>query len=360
MNLIHGGSFAERAMRAAAVGAASVMVVSLLGGSAGAAGSDALSAPPEVAGETVGPGARGEVVIGESEIEAARDDAVADPGDLNAAEQHAEDVLLDASERRGGSLDRESIDVVPLLGGDIVLAVPADIEVEKVAVNIEDGFVDVSASTSESEGPRAEGSGPGMAPYWGNDGDGQYVLTVSGMGDALFTWKREKLMNDGSTDYTWYSYKRKGDAHPFERTGPNARVAKLRVQSYPYDQIEDRLLNWVDWQPASDFHGNEGAPIAVSVGAPVAGAAITFADRDNYKVWRNAKNPGSYWIEMDQGYFIDGGSREAGYALAWKARQGTPGSQHDFQRVVFFYNSGDYTCDEYDRSDTCVANGSDH
>lgn len=316
---------------------------------------------PEIAGQTVGPGAEATLVIPESEIAEARSASVGDdPGELTRTEKHAEDVLLAASEREGGSLDEEAVDVVSLAGGDVVLAVPATLDVSKVTVNVNDGFVEVSADAAESEEVTAEGGGPGMSPYWTNDGDGQYVLTVKGMGDALFVWKREKLMNDGNSSYTWYSYKRKGDAHPFERTGPNAKVAKLRVQSYPYDSIEPGLVNWVDWEPASNFHGNEGSPITVSVSALAVGTSITFADRDDYKVWRNANNPGSYWIEMDQGAFLDGGSRSAGYAVAWKAKQGTPGSQHDFQRVVFFYDSGNYVCDQYDAGDTCTPNGVDH
>jgi hypothetical protein len=80
---------------------------------------------------------------------------------------------------------------------------------------------------------------------------------------------------------------------------------------------------------------------------------MSFQDRDEYSVWRNGNKPGSYWIEMDQGYFVDGGSRSIGYLVAWKAEQGTPGSQHDFQRVVFFYTGETYTCDQYDAGDTC-------
>lgn len=323
------------------------------------AGSEEAPQPsaPEIAGEVLGPGADATVVLDRATIREARADAASDR--LTNAEEKSRQVLLDASERAGGSLDEQAVDVVSLLGGDVVLAVPVDIDVTEITVDIDGGRVDVSALASQSSDAAASGGGPGMAPYWANDGDGQYVLTVTGLGDALFVWQRRKLMDDGDSRYTWYAYKRKGSAQPFTRSGPDARVETLRVQSYPYDSVQSGLLNWVDWDPAASFSGNEGTPLTVSVSVFGVGTSISFADRDKYTVWRNANNPGSYWIEMDQGYSIDTGSRAAGYALAWKATQGTSGSQHDFQRVVFYFNGDSYTCDQYDASDTCTPNGVD-
>lgn len=312
---------------------------------------------PRIAGEVLGPGADATVVLDARTIKEAREQGVA--GDLTDAEHRTREVLLDASERAGGSLDEHAVDVVSLLDGDVILAVPVDIDVTEITVEVDGGRVDVSALASPSADVVASGGGPGMAPYWANDGDGQYVLTVTGLGDALFVWQRRKLTDDGDSRYTWYAYKRKGSAQPFTRTGPDARVETLRVQSYPYDSIQSGLLNWVDWDPASSFSGNEGTPLTVSVSVFGVGTSISFADRDKYTVWRNANKPGSYWIEMDQGYTIDTGSRAAGYAVAWKATQGTSGSQHDFQRVVFYFNGDSYTCDQYDASDTCTPNGID-
>lgn len=339
-----------------------VAATGLVVGPAPHAGADSSGQPtPEIAGEVIGPGADATILVPEAEIDRARNEAADETeAELTNTEERAQDMLLDASERSGGTLTEDSVDAFSLVDGDVVVAMPVTIDIAQVKIDVDDGYVDVSVVANEVETPLAQGSGPGMAPFWGNDGDGDYALIVKGMGDALFKWERDVLRNDGSSAYTWYSYKRKGDAHPFERSGPNARVAKLRVQSYPYDQIEKGLLNWVDWEPASDFSGNEGAPVTLSVSALGIGTVVTFADRDKYKVWRNPNNPGSYWIEMDQGRFIDSGSRSAGYAVVWKAKQGTPGSQHDFQRVVFFYNSGDYYCDEYDAGDTCTPNGVDH
>jgi hypothetical protein len=312
---------------------------------------------PRIAGEVLGPGADATVVLDARTIKEAREQGVA--GDLTDAEHRTREVLLDASERAGGSLDEHAVDVVSLLDGDVILAVPLDIDVTEITVEVDGGRVDVSALASPTSDAVASGGGPGMAPYWANDGDGQYVLTVTGLGDALFVWQRRKLMDDGDSRYTWYAYKRKGSAQPFTRTGPDARVETLRVQSYPYDSIQSGLLNWVDWDPASSFSGNEGTPLTVSVSVLGVDTSISFADRDKYTVWRNANNPGSYWIEMDQGYTIDTGSRAAGYAVAWKATQGTSGSQHDFQRVVFYFNGDGYTCDQYAASDTCTPNGID-
>lgn len=316
------------------------------------------TAVPEINGTPVTEDAT--FVVTESQIKEAREEAVeaeADHG-LSPADQKLEDKLIDATEESGGTLDGDDVDVVPLLDGDVTLTVPVDVQIDKITVEMKDGKVGVSSSSSPTEGPDLETSGPGMAsPYWQGDGDGQYVLTVRGLGDGLFLWARNKLINDGSSSYTWYTYRRKGTAQPYERSGKNAMVQSMRIQNFPYDSAEKNLVNWNELDPASDFSGKCGGHVYTAE-VSVLGASIgrNFQDCDGYKVWRNANKPSSYWIEMDQGRIVNGGNREIGYTIAWKQKQGTAGSQHDFQRVEFTvpYSEGDtITCSHTDSNDTC-------
>ena len=208
-------------------------------------------------------------------------------------------------------------------------------------------------STKPGADPTAVASGPGLAPYWGGNGDGQYILTVRGIGNGLFTWSRSKLINDGNGKYDWFAYRRKGDAQPFDITGPNAFVETLRIQNFPFDSVEPNLVNWNEWSPASNFTGDCGSPMNVGVSVLGASVGTTFQDCDRYSMWRNANKPSSYWLEMDQGYVLRHGNREAAYALAWKQKQGTAASQHDLQKLVFHYNGNAYTCKHTDAGDTC-------
>ncbi len=263
--------------------------------------------------------------------------------------------LVDAVEADGGTIDDEAIDVVPLLDGDITLTVPVNVDVDKVNVDIDNGTVSVGALTSESDDPAITASGPGMAPTWSTPVDGQYVITVNGLGDALFTWSRVRLLNDGNSTYDWLAYKRRGDAHPVSKTGlPDPRVASLRIQNYPYDSVEPNLVNWNEWDPASNFSGQCDSHV-YNAGVTVLGAGfgLSFQDCDGYEVWRNANKPSSYWLQMDQGVVLHGGSRSIGYALAWKQKDGTAASQHDYQQVNFYWNSNDHNCSHTDAGATC-------
>lgn len=340
--------------------AAAVIAISLIAPAAPAQAADVEPTVPvdmTIGDVTVAPGVSETIVLDETEISTAREEAIeaAETG-LSVADTALRDQLVRESEEIGGTIDPASVDVVDLLDGDVVLAVPTTIEVEEIVVTVDGLSVEVEATANQIDEALATGGNPGSAPYWANNGDGSYKLVVSGWGDALFTWRRDKLMNDGSASYTWYAYRRKGDAHPYDRNlAPDARVSILRIQSYPYDSIEPGLVAWSDWEPSADFTGQCGGHVyEAGVNVPYAGITISFQDCDRYDVWRNVDKPGSYWIQMDQGAVINSGSRQIGYSVAWKAREGTAGSQHDFQRVKFYLSGSFETCDAYDASKTCA------
>ncbi|MGL5826853.1 MAG: hypothetical protein ACRCYU_18890 [Nocardioides sp.] len=309
---------------------------------------------PEIAGEPITGTAT--IVLNEKTIDAERVAAVASERarGLSVGDERKEDSLIAAVEKAGGTLDEDVIDVVPLLGGDVTLTVPVDVEIDKITLTLNKGLLTVDALSSPAETSAVEAAGPGMVPHWINDGDGAYVITISGWGDGLFTWARSKLADDGSAAYTWYAYKRKGDGHPFPRFGYDARVQRLRLQNFPFDSVEPNLVNWNEWDPAVSFSGQcDGGTYNVGISVFAAEFGTSFQDCDRYTVWRNANKPSSYWIEMDQGQVIHGGDREIGYAIAWKQKNGTAGSQHDFQRLVLRLHGVPIDCSHTDAGDTC-------
>lgn len=250
----------------------------------------------------------------------------------------------------------DSIDVVPLLDGDVQVAIPEGITVDTLTLEIANGEVEIQSRASSDASEAAVFSGPGMAD-WSYNGSGQYNVYVTSIGSSQFLWKRDKLSSDGSSTYDFYQYSRKAVGHPYPKSGAiDPRVKLLRVQSYPYDSIESGLVNWQDYEPAVSFTGNcDSSPFTASVSAPLFGLGYSFIDCDDYLVWRNFENPGSYHITMDQGAWVTSGDRQAAYTLSIKVKQGTAGSMHDFQRVIFTYQGSSHECSVYDAGKTCSA-----
>ncbi|MEI7033120.1 hypothetical protein [Streptomyces pratensis] len=259
---------------------------------------------------------------------------------------------------RGHSYRTEDVEVIPLLDGEVEAVLPKETSIDFLTVEVSDGDVTLESQVSNPDESDAEFAGPGMAD-WDNDGSGQYILRVPGVGEGHFTWKRNKLSSDGDNAYDWYQYSRWGVGKPANVNNyPDPYVKVLRVQSYPFDSIEPNLVTWEDIDPKTSFTGDcNGQPITVGVAAPVASIGYSFQDCDEYDVWYNSSKPGSQWIEMDQGLILTGGGedREAAYTHTIKVKQGTAGSMHDFQRVVFEDGFTDATssCEQYDASTTC-------
>ncbi|MEV8395571.1 MULTISPECIES: hypothetical protein [unclassified Streptomyces] len=275
-------------------------------------------------------------------------------GDEQAAKTDKREKFLSSSAKNHFSYTSEEVDVVSLLDGAVQVAIPADLTLDSVTVSLDEKEVNVEAAASNSGEDVPTLGGPGMGE-WENDGSGQYNIYVTGLGEAQFLWKREKATDDGSSVYDYYSYSRMGIARPYDLSGEfDARVSVLRIQSYPYDEIESGLVNWEDLKPAISFEGNcDSTPLNVSVTAPFAGVGYSFQDCDEYEVWSNLENPGSYHMTMNQGVILSGGDREAAYTLAIKVKEGTPGSMHDFQRVTFNHMGTSFECSVFDSGATC-------
>lgn len=328
----------------------------------------------EVMGESVEPSTDTSFHFDEAEVAAAEE--VAESADaLAPPEQEAAESLVEYSETAGsGTVDPESVDVLSLDDGNILVATTDATDISGVAVDIEGGEVSAEVATDPS-GIQIESAGPGMAGTWGSVVGGDYTLTVRGLGDGNFTWNRRRY-NDSASPYYVYWYRRDGDAYPYSRSGPDAKVKTLRVQTFPFDNTAEeaeaswsdskpRLASWISRAPAIGFTGDcDGSPITPSVNVPGGSISASFKDCDEYDVWRNAAKPGSYWIEMDQGYFIHNGSRSAGFVMSWRARKRHPetgrtllsGSMHDLNKVVFTIPFGEgerATCTQTDASRTC-------
>jgi hypothetical protein len=57
---------------------------------------------------------------------------------------------------------------------------------------------------------------------------------------------------------------------------------------------------------------------------------------------------------------VNEGSRAAAYSVGWKSLQGTPGSQHDYQKIVFVHTPGSTSyapCASYEVNKTCEGYG---
>lgn len=290
-------------------------------------------------------------------------------GQTTAADDAIEAELISSSEAEGSPLTPEDIAVLHL-GDAMTLAVPESTDLTNVEViggEASGGAADVVSVAVDSDAPEdasVASAGPGMGE-WGSRVDGQYVITVKDprypnsstvIGTGTFLWKREKYLNDGNGTYDWWNYSRKGIGQPKNVTGDDWQISKLRVQSYPYDAIEPGLVNWTDLEPSANFAGRCGSSsFTTGISTPVFDAGYSFVDCDQYVVWHNPDNPGSYHITMDQGNWVNEGSRSAGYTVGWKSRQGTGGSQHDYQRILFRRapDSLDTTCASTDTSKAC-------
>ncbi|MCX6398996.1 MAG: hypothetical protein NTX33_03565 [Propionibacteriales bacterium] len=312
--------------------------------------------------------------VDKAEAEAARD---ADADSRTSDEEAAADDLLDYSDGEGtGTADAEAVEVVSLAGGEVLIAKTPATELAEVEVVVEDGAVSVTAGTDPGTAV-VQSSGPGMAGSWGTIATGDYTLKVGKLGDANFSWKRRRW-NDPNSPFYLYWYKRFGDGDPNpDYPGPQPKVKLLRVQSFPFDNTAEsaeaswpddrrRLATWLERDPGTDFEGDcNSSPIRPEIDVPGGVVGFEFKDCDQYHVWRNAEKPGSYWIEMNQGFWVtNGGSKQAGFVMSWQARKKHPttgakllsGSLHDLNKVVFTIpgSEGDTrTCTQTDASRDC-------
>lgn len=253
---------------------------------------------------------------------------------------------------RGVNYPRGILRLTTVGNGDIAVVHPEGTQVQSVEVEVGEGEVAVTSVVKHDQ--ELVGGGPGSMS-WSANGDGSYKLITAGHGDALFNWDRNIATSDGSSTYDYYQYTRKGDAMPYDRyLAPDARVKTLRVQSWPYDNVEPYLVGWMDYQPRSSFAGDcNSSPLSLSVSTPVFGIGTSFTDCDKNTVWRNIDKPGSYWIEMEQGSWINAGSRSVAYTLSLKIKQGIRASMNDSQKVTWFLSGTPKDCSSTDASKNC-------
>jgi hypothetical protein len=319
------------------------------------------SAKPSLNGIAAMPGAHSELLFSRENIQTAKS-AARQLGTANEPREvtEARENYVQKAVSNGSAVDYSNVDVLQLDGANIILATDEVDDVDSIRLSLNDFTLTADFRTSSSQMTSTEAPNVSAVsmlksdPSWGFNGQGQYILYVKDWGDALFLWKREKLQNDSSATYDWYTYSRKATAQPYRKLGVDPRVPILRVQSFPYGQVEPGLVSWTDFQPAAESRGNcDSSSVNVGVSSPYASAGYNFVDCDKYTVWRNAAKPGSYWIEMNQGYVLRSGSREAAYALGFKVKQGVAGSMHDLNLVKFEYYGPDITCKQTDAGRRC-------
>lgn len=364
--------------------AAALGVVGVLAAAAAAtAGGHSLSGTPTVTpwrpsfvGIPVSSNAQAEVVITGSEIAAAtQNSATTVEPDLAAS---LRDEMVAQAAVDGASITPDEVSIASFHGGAVLLAGYGPVTVEGITLTLDKFELTASLDSSFMGGSEGVGSAPpdtrlaawplasvsktADSSYWAFDrSPGSYRLVVKDWGDAVFLWKREKLHNDGDAAKDYFTYSRKASAYPFKlRFSDDPKVRTLRVQSFPYDELEPKLVDWLDWNPGANFSGGCSGQMSVGISHPAVPVSLgyTFQDCDKYTFWRNGGKPGSYWIEMDQGRFLNDGPREAAYALGFITRQGARASMHDLNLVVFnqfsqLWGSQDKACKQTDAGRNC-------
>lgn len=113
-----------------------------------------------------------EIIISSDYIERMRENKKA-PGELPAIEQKrlAQEAVEDAKDS-GSYLDVDSVDIVPLLDGNMQVAIPVDTQIESVRLEStgQDDEVSVTVEGSGVEDGNMVSGGPQMASNWLNDG----------------------------------------------------------------------------------------------------------------------------------------------------------------------------------------------
>lgn len=262
--------------------------------------------------------------------------------------------LVASSRSTSTPLTEADIDVVELAGGSVVAAVPHDVELTDVSANLVGKDLEVTARTVTRPSALATG-GPGMAPYWTGRGDGQYNLNVTGWGNTIFLWRRQQLINDGSSSYDWYSYARKALASPTDRPfAPDARIYQLKAGNEPTSTARAAARNWVDWSPDNSFTGDCSGSITASVSYLAASIGYTFNDCDKYVLTIDQAVPSRASLLLDQGLSVNGGSRSLAYSVLWKTVQGGATTQNDVNSVRWQLSGNTTTCASTNTSKTCA------
>lgn len=300
-------------------------------------------------------------VYGTAEIEGLRQSDVAER-QLSASQiEDARSDLVEESLNDGVYVEPQSVDVIPLLGGDASIALDEDQVVESATIRMSDqGVLSVSAKTTERDPETATLAGPGMAATWDANGNGSYKIKIyvdfslDGRGSLLyasgfFSWKRYKLLNDGDASKVFYRYERYGDFQPESISFvEDAKVRRLRIQSFPYDSVEPYLKDWERFSPGSD-RPDDCSSYNASVSFKAISVSVPFNERCGaYNMWRNVDKASSYWIQYENG---NGGSgnREVAYVLVWSQEPGSAGSMHDLQLIETLIGG----CQQTDASRTC-------
>ncbi len=318
-----------------------------------------------------------QIVLGDTPIEAGTADKVTatefeearDDGAVDVPASEKADVVHDvvANARANGQVvDPKDVDVVSLYDGDVLVGLQESTTVESMTIAAGANEQDLTVTLKGTETPDsipATTAGHGMALSWAGNGSGEYVIKIYQGSDlkldGRFTWNRKKLLGDGQPTLVHYAYSRFGDAQPSAQAGPDPRVDELRIQNFPYDSIEPSLRNWDRYDPGGDRADNCN-PYNATISYGALSLSVPFsAGCGVYNMWRNVDKPSSYYLEyLTPGLGSDrAGNRQVGYVIMWSQKEGTPGSQHDLQKIRLGWPSwypGAYeTCTQTDASRTC-------
>jgi len=167
------------------------------------------------------------------------------------------------------------------------------------------------------------GRGPGSVDY-GWLGSGELYLYWTDRGSAtMFTWKskdREVWDANSNTNRDLWGYSKKVVVEPRDTSwwsGDNI-VQSIYVSAWPTSGSKSRIKGWHDYEPFASS-GSCDTFLDVSIG-PI---AVPLNDCEGYERWIRYRNGSDYGygamgVTHDQGFWISGGDRQAGLAMAVK------------------------------------------
>jgi hypothetical protein len=293
--------------------------------------------------------------FGPSELEAARARAKERRRNGTEKAERAQERrrFTEAAAERGHRIPESVVQVLDFMD-DRVAVVIADYSVpQRLVVRETDEYIELEfdAHTEQPAG------GPGMAPWWQNDGQWQYNLIVRDRGEVVTTAQRLRLADDGVADRDYYVYKRKAVAQPYHSNNNwDPSVKFLAIQNAAATGTRPYLRTWMDWGPG-DRKGNcDDHPFSFSINVKIVSVGPNFKDCDTYDMTINLNYAGDTHYLVDQGWdsgLSNGEDQQIAYSAGYAVAPGGPTTQNDSQLVRFFHNSNTYECGSTNTSKTC-------
>ncbi|MCW2876356.1 MAG: hypothetical protein JWQ95_456 [Sphaerisporangium sp.] len=271
------------------------------------------------------------------------------------------DTFIAESKTRGITYQPADLDVVELMGTDVIMTVPRYTRVKKVDFTLDQTQskgtlkatdakaatlgIDVEADpvgfgpapTASPLNPTPQFAGDISCPYSASEKNGNWKITILGIGYFRTNWQKCKAGQNSS--YQTWVYKRWGVGNPLPESplGYTVDVAHMMLESYRKPGYESNWLNEpiIDKVPRTTFSQCSGSFYAeLSIGWGTAGFPIQ--NCNDYKILQTS-TPGRAKMDMDGGTFIGPGDVDMEYAYAQKIKLGVAQPYWTDHQSITFY-----------------------